>query len=352
MVERMRPTTARGPDPRVTVVIPCYNYGRFLPEVVASVLSQEDVITDVIIVDDASPDGSVAVARRLASGSPSVQVLEHTSNQGHITTYNDGLALATGTYVLLLSADDLLPPGALRRATDVMESREDVGMVYGFSRSFTESPPEEVATRVRSWSIWPGIEWLSLAARRGRCFIHSPEVVMRRAALEEEGAYDPRLPHSADMDLWMRTARHWSIGRVNGATQALYRVHDDNMHLTQFAGMLTDLQERRRTFGLLYDEHCRDNPRVQALREDTRRALAREAVRLALRGSDRLDNETLLSYTEFALGTWPGISRTLLWRALHQGPLAGRRLPVAGVREYAWRVDGHMRWLRWQRYGT
>ena len=160
-----------------------------------------------------------------------------------------------------------------------------------------------------------------------------------------------------------RTRRTWISGWAHGATlehRASQRGHPGSLpgrrrqhapHPVRGA-CLTDLQERRRTFGLLYDEHCRDNPRVQALREDTRSALAREAVRLALRGSDRLDNETLLSYTEFALDTWPGISRTLLWRALHQGPLAGRRLPVAGVREYAWRVDGHMRWLRWQRYGT
>ncbi len=101
--------------PRASVVVPCYNYGRFLPELISGLLDQPGIDVDVLIVDDASPDGSGEVAEALAADEPRVSVLRHATNRGHIQTYNDGLAAVTGDYVVLLSADDLLPPQALTR---------------------------------------------------------------------------------------------------------------------------------------------------------------------------------------------------------------------------------------------
>jgi glycosyltransferase involved in cell wall biosynthesis len=98
-----RPTPFVG-APRVSVVIPCYRYGVYLPAAVASALDQADLDVDVLIVDDASPDDSAKVAEELASADPRVDVLVHEENAGHIRTYNDGLAKATGDYLVLLSA--------------------------------------------------------------------------------------------------------------------------------------------------------------------------------------------------------------------------------------------------------
>jgi glycosyltransferase involved in cell wall biosynthesis len=86
---RMRAKPLQG-RPLVSVVIPCYNYGHFLPEAVASVLEQPDVDVEVIIVDDASTDHSAEVAESLTSD-PRVGLVRHKVNQGHIATYNDGL---------------------------------------------------------------------------------------------------------------------------------------------------------------------------------------------------------------------------------------------------------------------
>jgi cellulose synthase/poly-beta-1,6-N-acetylglucosamine synthase-like glycosyltransferase len=71
-----RPTPFVG-APRVSVVIPCYRYGVYLPAAVASALDQADLDVDVLIVDDASPDDSAKVAEELASADPRVDVLVH-----------------------------------------------------------------------------------------------------------------------------------------------------------------------------------------------------------------------------------------------------------------------------------
>ena len=125
---RPRPLATR---PRVSVVVPCYRYGAYLPACVASATSQPGVEVDVLIVDDASPDDSADVARSLAAADPRVRVLVNEQNMRHIATYNEGLSLVDGEYVVLLSADDLLAPGSLARAVALMEANPSVGMTYG-----------------------------------------------------------------------------------------------------------------------------------------------------------------------------------------------------------------------------
>ncbi|WP_213456077.1 glycosyltransferase family 2 protein [Rhizomonospora bruguierae] len=246
-----RPLATR---PTVSVVVPCYNYGHYLPECVASVLDQDAVEVDVLVIDDASPDGSARVAHDLAAADPRVRVIAHQANRGHIATYNEGLALAKGEYVVLLSADDLLTPGSLARATALMEHHPEVGLVYGFSPVFGASRPR-LRTRVRSWSVWPGERWLELICRRGRNPVATPEVVLRTGLMTELVGYDARMPHAADFFLWLRAAARAGVGRVNGADQALYRVHGENMHTSErFAGALKDIAERRRTFETFFAE--------------------------------------------------------------------------------------------------
>ena len=230
----------------VTVVVPCYNYGRFLPEVVATILKQERVDARVIIVDDASTDDSATIAQRLAAADSRIDVVIHAENQGHIRTYNDGLERVLTPYAALLSADDLLVPGALARATDLMTHRPEVGMVYGRPLAFTDSAPTPSIPSGfgASWTVWRGQEWIGWAARRGRCFILSPEVVIRTEAMNSVGFYNPELPHSGDLEYWLRVAAQWDIGRVNGFAQAMYREHGVNMHLVSYGTMATDLRHR------------------------------------------------------------------------------------------------------------
>src|SRR4051812_30883997 len=136
----------------VDVVVPCYNYGRYLRECVLSVLNQEGVEVRVLIIDDCSPDDTPQVAARLAVDNARVDRRRHPTNRGHITTYNEGLLeWARAKYSLLLSADDALAPGALRRAVALLEAHPDAGMVYGraictFDPSM-EPVPAESGTR-------------------------------------------------------------------------------------------------------------------------------------------------------------------------------------------------------------
>src|SRR5258706_11207250 len=154
---------------RVSVIIPCYRYARFLPECLASVLAQPGVDLQVLILDDASPDDTPAVAAALAAADRRVAYRRHAANQGNIATFNDGLAWASGDYTVLISADDRLAPGALGRAARLLDTHPEVGLVYGPVLPFTSSaalPRPRLAARRDAWRITPGRAWFELACRR------------------------------------------------------------------------------------------------------------------------------------------------------------------------------------------
>lgn len=321
------PARVRGPvehpgRPRVSVVVPCYNYGAFLPECVHSVLRQPRVDVDVVVVDDASTDGSGEVAHALAVADDRVRVLRHRSNLGHIRTYNDGLALVRGTYVVLLSADDLLTEGALARATDLMEAEPSVGLVYGASVPFSgpELPPARLS--VRSWTVWSGRSWVAERCRSARSTISSPEVVMRTSVLRDVGGYREDLPHSGDFEMWLRAAAASDVGLLGGVDQAYYRLHGANMSRTTYASVLVNLQARRDVLDVFFAQRGGALEGAQRLRETATRALARETLRYAVAVADgqqvpdAVEGEDVGAYVRLARQLHPGVEGLPEWRAL------------------------------------
>lgn len=332
----------------VSVVVPCYRYGRYLAASVTSALDQRGVDVEVIIVDDASGDGSADIARRLGEEDARVRVIVHTQNRGHIATFNEGLDAATGAYVSLLSADDLLAPGSLARSVSLLQHHPMVGMVYGHAESFNDSIPF-VPSRDRSWSVWGGRQWF--ASMCGRAFnpVYTPGVVMRREAWEQSGGYDQRTQHAEDMLMWYRTALRWDIGRVNNAAQAFYRVHGGNMHLTRFAGALRDVRQKRKVIDLVYSEDSGTQAPPAKVRERGLRALVRAAARLrAVAARTGASPEELVEYDDFIRETCAShpqaepTAQQRAWDAYIEKPHAAllRRIGV------------HLRWRRWRRYGT
>jgi glycosyltransferase involved in cell wall biosynthesis len=303
----------------VSVVIPCYNYGHFLEDAVTSVLDdQEGVDVRVLIIDDASPDGSAEVARKIAARDSRVQVAVHVSNKGHIATYNEGLLeWADGDYSVLMSADDRLTPGALRRARDFLDAHPGVGFVYGNALWFTDDAPLPAArTTVRSRSVWPGHLWLERRVRQAQSGISNPEVVVRTSLQKRVGGYDARLPHLGDTEMWMRLAANADVGYLHGADQAYYRRHGQNMS-TAYTPLMT-LRQYRMAYEAMLDrcgERLSDAARLSDL---VHRKLAREALVAAASAYDRgsARQAPVDELVAFAFDCWPEASKLPIYRTL------------------------------------
>jgi glycosyltransferase involved in cell wall biosynthesis len=341
--------------PSVTIVVPCYNYGRFLPFAIASVLSQAEVDVEAIVIDDASTDGSQAVVERLAESDRRVRAILHDRNRGHIATYNEGLAQARGDYVVLLSADDALAPGALQRATALLEANPTVGLAYGFPLVF-EQQPTPSRQRIRDWTVWPGLEWIARCCRSGRNFIHNPEVVLRMSVQRAIGGYDPALPHSGDLEMWLRAASVSDVGRVNGVDQAYYRIHDASLQRTRYKGHLTDLEGRLAAFEKVLTGASAPAD-AEVLFATARRALAFAALGYARGAFDNgLDGvEPVSEYLAFAERVWPLARATRAYKNCERRSMADSGLRVReSVRQVRRGVDDltyRLRWRRWRRSG-
>lgn len=302
----------------VSVTIPCYNYGRFLAEAVSSVLDdQKGVDVRVLIIDDASTDGSADVARQIAARDSRVEAVAHPENRGHLATYNEGLDWADGDYTVVLSADDRLTPGSLRRAADLLDARPEVGFVYGHPLHYQQGAPLPVARTVaQGWSIWPGRWWLERRFRDSHSCITSPEVVTRTSLQKRVGGFDLRLPHTADIEMWLRLAAHGEVGYVRGVDQAFYRVHGENMTISRTP--LVDLRQRRLAYEVAL-ERCADLlPDPDRLSAVVHRKIAWEALWSAARAYDRRrTQETPVDeLVAFALDCWPGARNLPVYRAL------------------------------------
>lgn len=343
--------------PHVSAVIPLYNYGCFLAECVESILAQEDVDIDVLIIDDASTDDSLAVARSIAARDDRVRVKANPANMGMVPTINEGLWEVDGEYLLKFDADDILTPGALARATALLDAYPSVGFVYGFPVVFRSSPPPPARTRVRSWTVWSGEDWLQIRCRKGSNVIYQPEVVMRSSAVHQAGKYKVELPHGSDFEMWLRLATLGDVGRINGAHQGYYRLHDQSMQRTVNAGHLLDLQAHRDVYEALFTE-AGDKLPVPRLRSLARRALALNALDKASRAYDegRGDEEPVREYLALALDVYPDACKLSQWRSvrrrLGRAPDHAAALPSAHARR-AWRnFSDRMEWRRWRWSGT
>ena len=267
----------------VDVVVPCYNYAHLLSSCVESILSQRDVQVRVLILNDASPDNTDEVGQSLAAANSQVIYLKNDQNLGLIATANRGLLeWAEAEYTLLLSADDLLTPGALARACHVMQEHQDVHMVYGLSRligdDYDANHISDMDSRLE-YRILSGREFLK------RNFTHinpvpSPTAVLRTRVQKSLGGYLPQFPHTSDMEMWMRFAAQGPVGVIRNL-QACYRIHAASMSAPKLVRALSDRQECLETCEFVVKTWCAEIPEAQTWLYAMRRKMSKDAYWLA-----------------------------------------------------------------------
>lgn len=356
-LRRLRAQTASADIPTVSVVIPCFNYARFLPAAVNSVRTQVGVATDVIIVDDASSDESLQVALDLAAGDTAIQVISHETNQGPVVTFNDGLARVTGTYLVRLDADDLLTPGSLERAATAASAMPDVGLVYGHPVHFdTDDPPTTSRQHVRAWTVWNGRQWLAERCASGVNVITSPEVLMRNSVVQRVGG-QAALAHAHDMEMWFRMAAFSDVLHLDGPDQAWHREHSRSLS-NKLGDPLASLVERRAAFDTLFSGPAGQISEAPDLAQMANLALAREALDRACRAYERnkYDEVYVGGLVAFAMQTYEHATGLREWRALEHrralGQAAVRRRPWFAGHALLRRLREEVRHARWNKTGV
>lgn len=192
--------------PLVTVVCLCYNHERFVEEALASVFAQTYSPIQLVVIDDASTDGSAEVISRVLAGRPEVVFLSLKENHGNCRAFNQALPHIRGEYVIDLAADDILLPERVSVGVRLLTEK---GAAYGVTFSDAEWIDEEGRLLHRQSDRFPhatvpeGDIYRDLIQRY---FICSPTMMFRKSVLDRLNGYDVTLAYE-DFDFWIRSSR-------------------------------------------------------------------------------------------------------------------------------------------------
>jgi glycosyltransferase involved in cell wall biosynthesis len=220
----------------ITVVLTCFNYGAYLAESVASVLSQDGGAPRLLVVDDGSTDAhTLAELERLP---PGVAVLRQ-ANAGLAAARNAGLRQLRTPFALVLDADDRLAPGALRQLREPLAAEPALGFSYGIMRFF---------------GAWEGVLRMPPYDPYVLLYRHNIGAValMRRQLFEDVGGFDPAFDGYEDWEFWLHAlARGWRGRRVEAVT-LLYRRHGRTMFAGARGHYRASYRQLRRKHAELY----------------------------------------------------------------------------------------------------
>ena len=301
---------------RVDVIVPCYKYAHLLTQCVQSVLTQDGVDVRVLIIDDCSPDNTAEVGTAVAARDQRVEFRRHSVNRGHIATYNEGLTWLEAEYGLLLSADDMLTPGSLRRATELLDSDRDVGFVYGKRILWcgNDAPPASTfVDRPGAPRVVPGTQFIEQLCTTMLNPVSTPTAVVRTKIQRAVGPYREELPHTGDFEMWLRFAALGSVG-VLDTDQAYWRSHGENMR-ELYRGP-SDFRQQERAIENLFGEHAHRIPGADRLRLAARHRLSEMALWGAHKRFEGGQTDACREYTELALEFDPQIETSPIWRRL------------------------------------
>jgi glycosyltransferase involved in cell wall biosynthesis len=262
----------------VDVVVPNYNYGRYLRACVDSVLEQEGVTVRVLIIDNASSDDSPNIARSLAID-PRVELILRSENLGTHASFNQGIDWAKADYFLLMFSDDFLVPGALKRATDAMEADRSIVFTYGRDVPVKGNAPVPCVPRQPDpppLHLHQSRDFIKRFCRLGVFQIPGPSIVVRTSVQKQVGHYRTTLPHSDDYEVWLRLAMHGTIGELD-CIQAGIRSHDANRSTELWAHQIQHILHTAAAAQSFFDHEGGEMKGSRALRRLARRGIANRA---------------------------------------------------------------------------
>jgi glycosyltransferase involved in cell wall biosynthesis len=283
--------------PRVSIVTPSFEQGRYLADAIESVLAQDYPNLEHSVIDGGSGDGSVQVLERYAKKLAS-WVSEPDEGQAH--ALNKGFARATGEVFGWLNADDTYEPGAVRAAIEALAREPEVDVVSGRCRLWYGDERDRLmpASPLRSYEdfLRVGSRWMK------EQLILQPEAFFRRRAYEAVGGVPERWHYAMDVALWMAMARNGCRFANVDAHWANLRMHPDQKTADPFVAYA---ELCRLAWTNLRADWDRFGPRAPEIADDIFDALD------TVRAHDRARYEALRDSTSYRLGR--AVTRWRFW---------------------------------------
>ena len=208
--------------PLVSICIPNYNGEKYITHAIESALAQTYRKTEIIVVDNASTDGSWDIIKSFRK----IKKFRHKANLGYNRNLNTCIELAKGKYVKILHSDDILEKDAVKMQVEAMESAPAAGLVYSPVKLIDEN-----GDFIGNFSagdaapVVPGKQ--KLAELLNGNHIMFPSVMIRADCLRKVGLFDGEIPYCNDWDMWLRISMKYDIAYINSVS-ASYRVYSQS----------------------------------------------------------------------------------------------------------------------------
>jgi glycosyltransferase involved in cell wall biosynthesis len=209
------------PGPRAAIVVAARNAERFLRVAAESALAQSERSVEVVVVDDGSTDGTLALARSLEIADPRLLVVAQ-SNHGPGHARNRGVERTAAAYLVFLDADDWIPPEKVATQAAFLDAHPDVGVVYSDCMTFTGDEP----VAERPFDVPPDAAGLARSLTEGtRGGFPLLCGMVRRADFDSVGGFREVRPLLEDRDLWARLACSRTRFAHVAEPRPRYRIH-------------------------------------------------------------------------------------------------------------------------------
>lgn len=196
-------------NPIVTVIALCYNHERFVVDSLQSVVNQDYVNVELIIVDDFSSDKSRDKILQFVGNNSSSKLIFNQENIGNCRSFNQALKIAQGKYIIDLSTDDIMLPNRITEQVKVFEKSEKVGLVFSDceyideqSRKIEHSTFNDFRKKRNEFPV--GKVYAKLLGRQ--LYLNPPTMMVRKAIFDQLEGYDETLTYE-DFDFWLRASR-------------------------------------------------------------------------------------------------------------------------------------------------
>jgi glycosyltransferase involved in cell wall biosynthesis len=193
---------------KISVLLPVHNGGKLIETAIQSVINQDFDDYEILVIDDASTDGTPALLRRYQQTCARLRVITHAGNKGLAATLNEGLAEASGEYVARLDHDDEALPTRLRIQAAFLDAHPGHLVVgsYVYHMGATRRHDRLVTLPESS-------EDIAATLPKYNCMYH-PAIMLRRQAILDMGGYREAFRNAEDYDLWLRVSKIGSMANI------------------------------------------------------------------------------------------------------------------------------------------
>jgi hypothetical protein len=195
--------------PRVSVLMAVFNGGSWLDESIRSIAAQTFRDWELIVVDDASTDGTREVIEAWSRRDPRVRLVANPTNKGQTACLNQGLSVCRGPWIARQDADDISAPRRLAEQMDYLEAHPDT-MLLGTQGVLIDDAGRRVGL-LDVPADGAGVLWWSAFLNP---FLHTSVVFRRENVMGEFGGYDTNFRIAQDYDLWTRVAARYPTANV------------------------------------------------------------------------------------------------------------------------------------------